>query len=39
MALNYVYSLLFFEQLTLLLIIYFNSNNIAQECDTKIEIY
>ena len=36
MALNYAYILLFCEQLTFSSIIYFNSNNIAQEWDTKI---
>ena len=34
MALNYVYILLFWEQL----VIYFNNDNIAQECSAKIYI-
>ena len=36
MALNYVHILLLCEQLTFSSMIYFNNDNIAQECNTKI---
>ena len=35
MALNYIYNVLFCEQLTRLLVIYFDNDNIAQEYDTN----